>query len=81
MACQVWNVGSVEYTTVFPGLRDLFGINKSRAWTLLAEKKIRGRKLGKRTLVEVASVREFMASLPSARESGPVLDTSILPVT
>lgn len=59
-------VGSVEYAPV-PALRELFGIGKSRAWVLLAEKKIRARKFGKRTLVEIASVREFMASLPSAR--------------
>lgn len=58
---------SAEYTTVHPGLRNLFGIGKSRGWELLASGKIRGRKFGKRTLVECASVREFMTALPTAR--------------
>ena len=58
---------SVEYTTVNPGLKELFGIGKSRGWELLASGKIRGRKFGKRTLVDCASVREFMTTLPTAR--------------
>jgi hypothetical protein len=58
---------TIEYTTVNPGLRDLFGIGKSRGWQLLSDGKIRGRKFGNRTLVECASVREFMTSLPTAR--------------
>lgn len=58
---------AIEYTTVYPGLKDLFGIGKSRGWLLLSTGKIRGRKFGKRTLVECESVREFMTSLPTAR--------------
>ena len=65
---QTFAPPSVEYTTVNPGLKELFGIGKSRGWGLLASGKIRGRRFGKRTLVDCASVREFMASLPDARQ-------------
>ena len=66
-ATQIMTAPAVEYTTVQPGLQELYGIGKSRGWRLLADGKITGRKFGKRTLIECASVRAFMALLPDAR--------------
>ena len=49
-----------------PQVHAVFGISRSRAYRLAAERKILLRKLGHRTLVDAASVRAFMATLPIA---------------
>ena len=50
----------------FEKIADAFGLSRSRQYDLLVHGKIRAVRCGKRTLIEVASVREFMRSLPPA---------------
>ena len=46
-------------------LKSDYGIHKTKAYELLNQKKLRAKKLGRKTLVETASVEEFMASQPA----------------
>lgn len=46
-----------------------FGFGKTLAYELLRDKKIRARKLGSKTLIEFASVEEYLASLPTYGEA------------
>ena len=41
-----------------------YGWGKTTTYELLRDKKIRARKLGAKTLIEFASVDEYLASLP-----------------
>jgi excisionase family DNA binding protein len=43
-----------------------FGLSRSALYVLLAEGKILARKVGKRTLIEGASVRDFLGNQPFA---------------
>ena len=45
-----------------------YGWGKTTTYELLREKKIRARKLGSKTLIEFASVDEYLASLPTYGE-------------
>lgn len=45
----------------------LFGLSRSHLYRLAAEGRIRLVKAGARTLVDAASVRAFLASLPEAK--------------
>lgn len=45
-----------------------YGFGKTRAYELLRDKKIRARKLGSKTLIEFASVDEYLATLPAYGE-------------
>ncbi|MCK8788264.1 hypothetical protein M0638_28335 [Roseomonas sp. NAR14] len=45
------------------------GCGKTTGFALLKAKKLRGRKLGTKTLVEVESIREFVNSLPTVGEA------------
>lgn len=45
-----------------------FGFGKTTAYDLLRDKKIRAKKLGAKTLIEFASVDEYLASLPAYGE-------------
>jgi excisionase family DNA binding protein len=49
-----------------PRLQAVFGISRSTAYRLAAEGRIRFLKVGRSTLVDAASVRAFLASLPAA---------------
>ena len=46
-----------------------FGFGKTTAYALLRDKKINAKKLGSKTLIEFASVDEFLTSLPSYGEA------------
>jgi hypothetical protein len=58
-----------EYTLV-ANLLPQFGIARTRAYELLRDKKIVARKFGNRTLVDVSSVRDYLASLPTYQARG-----------
>ncbi|WP_157573301.1 excisionase family DNA-binding protein [Novosphingobium sp. AAP83] len=45
-----------------------YGWQKTKTYELLRQKKIRAKKLGTKTLVEFASVDQYLASLPSFGE-------------
>lgn len=45
-----------------------YGWGKTTTYELLRDKKIRARKLGTKTLIEFASVDEYLASLPTYGE-------------
>jgi excisionase family DNA binding protein len=49
-----------------PHVPGLFGLSRSRLYRLAAEGRIRMVKVGSRTLVDCASVRAFLATLPEA---------------
>lgn len=46
----------------------LYGFQKTKAYELLRDGRIRAKKLGAKTLVEFASVDEYLATLPSFGE-------------
>lgn len=46
-----------------------YGWGKTTTYDLLREKKIRAKKLGAKTLIEFASVDEYLASLPAYGEA------------
>lgn len=46
-----------------------YGFGKTTAYELLRDRKIRARKLGAKTLIEFASVDEYLATLPSYGEA------------
>lgn len=46
-----------------------YGFGKTVIYELLRDKKIRAKKLGAKTLIEFASVDEYMASLPAYGEA------------
>lgn len=50
-------------------MRPQFGWGRTLTYQLLKERRIRAKKLGNKTLIDVASVREFMASLPAYGEA------------
>lgn len=41
------------------------GVSKASIYAMLGAKRIVGRKYGKRTLIELASLRDWLASLPA----------------
>lgn len=45
----------------------LFGIKRTMRFELLRENKIRGKKIGASLLIDVQSVRDFLAAQPDAR--------------
>ncbi len=45
----------------------IFGLSRSGLYRLAAERRIRMVKVGARTLVDAASVRAFLATLPAAQ--------------
>ncbi|MBF9151653.1 helix-turn-helix domain-containing protein [Novosphingobium jiangmenense] len=45
-----------------------YGFGKTTAYELLRDKKIRAKKLGAKTLIEFASVDEYLANLPAFGE-------------
>jgi hypothetical protein len=51
------------------GLQAQFGIGRTKAYELLNGGKIRARKMGVKTLIEVQSVRDYIASLPTYGEA------------
>jgi excisionase family DNA binding protein len=51
-----------------PSLDPSYGLKKTKIYELLGAKKIRAKKLGRKTLIEFASVDEYIASLPSFGE-------------
>lgn len=46
-----------------------YGWGKTTTYELLRDKKIRARKLGAKTLIEFASVDEYLATLPAYGEA------------
>ncbi len=48
----------------------IFGLSRSGLYRLAADGRIRMVKIGARTLVDAASVRAFLATLPAAQISG-----------
>ncbi|MCL9998662.1 MAG: hypothetical protein NBV68_04720 [Erythrobacter sp.] len=46
-----------------------YGWKKTKTYELLRDKKIRAKKLGAKTLIEFASVDEYVASLPNFGEA------------
>lgn len=46
-----------------------YGWQKSKTYELLRDKKIRAKKLGAKTLIEFASLDEYVASLPNFGEA------------
>jgi hypothetical protein len=50
-------------------LQAQFGIGRTLAYSLLNQQKITARKLGVKTLVNVQSVRDYLASLPEYGEA------------
>jgi len=49
-----------------PAACEMIGASRSVVYELLGQRKIVGLKLGRRTLVSVASLRAYIASLPPA---------------
>ena len=45
-------------------LRDTHGLNRGKVYELLRDGRLTGRKFGRRTLIEMESVRRFVAGLP-----------------
>ena len=48
---------------------ELYDISKSELYRLLAAEKIRAVKAGRTTLIDMQSVRDYLASLPAAKIS------------
>lgn len=46
-----------------------YGFGKTTAYELLRDRKIRAKKLGAKTLIEFASVDEYLATLPEYGEA------------
>lgn len=42
------------------------GLPRTTLYDLMAQRKIQSRKLGRRTLIDAASLRDYLASLPPA---------------
>ena len=59
-----------EYARIPEAMRR-YGLSRSRLYTLAGEGKVRFIKLGVATLVDLASVRAFLASCPTAEISAP----------
>lgn len=55
-----------RYAHPIPDAADILGIKVSKTYELLAEGKIRAKKIGSRTVVLDESLREFLASQPDA---------------
>ncbi len=55
--------GDIKYTC------RRYGFGRSTCYEMLKDQRIRAKKLGARTLIELASVDEYLASLPSFGEA------------
>jgi hypothetical protein len=50
-------------------VKEKFGWGKTQSYELLKNHKIKAKKLGKRTLIEVQSVRDYIDTLPQYGEA------------
>ena len=55
-----------RYAHPVPDATDILGIKTSKTYELIAEGKIRAKKIGSRTVVLDESLREYLASQPDA---------------
>lgn len=62
--------GAAPEMVPLPRAPHIFGLSRSHLYRLAAEGRIRMVKAGSRTLVDAASVRAFLASLPAAQIGG-----------
>lgn len=63
---MVENQGNLPEMVPLPKAPAIFGLSRSNLYRLAADRQIRMVKMGARTLVDAASVRKFLASLPPA---------------
>lgn len=56
-----------RYAHPVPDAADILGIKTSKTYELIAEGKIRAKKIGSRTVILDESLREFLASQPDAQ--------------
>ncbi len=67
-----WSISPTTPEMVpLPRAPAIFGLSRSHLYRLAAEGQIRMVKAGARTLVDAASVRRFLASLPPAQIGTP----------
>src|SRR5258708_19801720 len=51
--------------------QQMLGVRRSTVYVLMGEQKVVALKIGRRTLVTTASIRDFLANLPRAQIAGP----------